>query len=47
MCLHPQVVYLIPEQTAQVARASLPHGNLCLRLSDELGSLYSDPMFVV
>jgi transposase len=45
MCLHPCVVYQVPDQTAQVAHAILPHGNLCLRLYDELGSIYSDPLF--
>ena len=45
MCLHPQGIYLIPEQTAQVARAILPDGNLCLRLYDELGTIYSDSLF--
>ena len=45
MCLQPQAVYLIPEQTAQVARAILPEGNLCLRLYDELGTIYADPQF--
>src|SRR4051812_24839627 len=44
MCLHPQAVYLIPEQTAQVARAILPDGNLCLRLYNELGTISPDPL---
>ncbi len=45
MCLHPCLVYLVPEQTAQVAQAILPQGNLCLRLYDELGTVYADPLF--
>src|SRR4051794_4598417 len=45
MCLHPQAIYLIPEQTAQIAHAILPDGNLCLRLYDELGTIYSDSLF--
>ncbi|WNZ44068.1 IS1182 family transposase [Leptolyngbya boryana CZ1] len=45
MTLHSQPVPPVPEQTAQVARAAFPKGNLYLRLRDELGSLYKDEMF--
>lgn len=45
MCLHPQGIYLVPEPIAQVAHAILPPGNLCLRLYDELGTIYSDHLF--
>lgn len=45
MTLHSQSVPPVPEQTAQVARAAFPKGNLYLRLRDELGSLYEDEMF--
>ena len=35
MSLQPQVVYLVPEETARVARAAFPKGHPCLRLRDE------------
>ena len=45
MTLHSQVVPPVPNQTAQVAHAAFPKGNLFLRLRDELGSIYEDEMF--
>jgi hypothetical protein len=45
MCLDPLVVHPIPEETEHVARAALPRGNLYTRLYDELGAIYSDPLF--
>lgn len=45
MTLHSHSVPPVPEQTAQVARAAFPKGNLYMRLRDELGSLYEDEMF--
>src|SRR5918997_1144528 len=45
MSLQPQVVYLIPEETARVARAAFPKGNVYLRMRDALGMLYDDPTF--
>lgn len=37
--------YPIPEETARVARAIFPTGNLVMRLSDELGMLFHDRDF--
>jgi len=45
MCLHALLVYQVPENTERVARAAFPKGNLCMRLYDELGAIYSDPLF--
>lgn len=45
MCLHPLIVYQIPEETERVARAAFPKGNLYMRLYEELGAIYSDPLF--
>ncbi len=45
MALRPQPIDPVPEETARVARAACPQGNLCLRLRDQLGVLYDDPMF--
>jgi transposase len=45
MSLHPQVVYLVPEETARVARAIFPRGNIYLRLYDALGTIVQDRDF--
>ncbi len=45
MCLQPLLFYQVPEETERVARAAFPKGNLCMRLYDELGAIYSDPLF--
>jgi transposase len=46
MTLHPQEIPSIPEETARVARAILPQGNRYLLLREELGTIYSDELFV-
>ena len=46
MSLKPQKLGAIPEETARVAKAACPKGNLCLTLRDELGTLFSDEQFV-
>lgn len=35
----------VPEETVRVARAAFPKGNPYLRLRDELGTIYTNPMF--
>ncbi len=45
MSLRPQVIYLVPEETARVARAAFPKGNLYLRMYDALGSIFADRQF--
>ncbi len=45
MSLHPQVLCPIPEETARVARAAYPKGNVYMRIRDELGTLYKDESF--
>ena len=35
----------VPEETAQVARAAFPKGNVCMRMRDEIGTLYEDTDF--
>ncbi len=42
MTLRPQAVYVVPEETARVARAAFPKGNAYLRMHDELGRLFAD-----
>lgn len=46
MSLLEQIVYVIPAETARVARAAFPKGNVYLKIADELGSLYQDREFL-
>ena len=45
MSLRPELDYAVPEQTARYARAAFPKGTLCLRLYDELGTVFRDEDF--
>ena len=45
MSLQPQLIGPVPEETARVAQAAFPKGNVYMRLRDELGSLYEDANF--
>ncbi|MBU7587267.1 MAG: transposase, partial [Nostoc sp. TH1S01] len=45
MTLHPLNQWEIPEQTAKIARASFPKGNMYMKMYDELGVLYADREF--
>src|SRR5260370_39828003 len=45
MSLKPEPIGPVPEETARIARAAFPKGNLYLRLRDELGPLYQDDLF--
>jgi transposase len=45
MSLHAQPFTAIPEETARVARAAFPQGNLYMRMRDEIGVLYEDEAF--
>lgn len=47
MTLHPKNQWEIPEQTAQIARASFPKGNMYMKMYDELGVLYADREFTI
>ena len=42
MSLQARERYPIPAETARVARAMFPKGNLVMRLSDELGMIFHD-----
>ncbi|GAC1384621.1 MAG: hypothetical protein NVSMB42_02960 [Herpetosiphon sp.] len=46
MSLDPQVCYLVPEETARVAKAAFPKGNVYMQMYDELGLLYDNHQFV-
>ncbi|HEY7419546.1 MAG TPA: IS1182 family transposase [Ktedonobacteraceae bacterium] len=45
MTLHPQHEFSIPEETARVARAVYPKGNLYMKMRDTLGTIYQDESF--
>src|SRR5690349_9230669 len=45
MSMHPQPIPTIPEETARVAHAVLPEGNVWLQMRDELGTLSEDQDF--
>jgi transposase len=45
MTLQPQNDFAIPEETARVARAAYPHGNVYMQLRDALGTVYQDQSF--
>jgi len=45
MSLKPEPIGPVPEETARIARAAFPKGNLYLHLRDELGTVYQDDLF--
>lgn len=45
MSLHPREFRDVPEETARVARAAFPKGNLYMQMHDELGVMYKDDDF--
>ena len=45
MSLKPQAVCPVPQETARVARAAYPKGNLYMQMRDVLGSIYTDEDF--
>jgi transposase len=45
MSLHPQPIGPVPEETARVAHAAFPGGNIYMALRDELGTVFRDEDF--
>jgi transposase len=45
MSLHPEPLAAVPEETAHVARAAFPQGNLYMRMRDEIGVIFADEAF--
>lgn len=45
MSMHPQPIGPVPEDTARVARAAFPKGNLYMQIRDVLGTIYDDEDF--
>lgn len=45
MTLQPQPILPVPEETARIAQAAFPKGNVYLQLREELGTIYEDAFF--
>ena len=45
MSLKPQAIGPVPDETARIARAAYPKGNIYLQLRDTLGTIYEDEQF--
>jgi len=45
MTLQPQYEFSIPEETARVARAAYPKGNIYMKMRDALGTIYHNESF--
>jgi transposase len=45
MTLHPQQEFSIPEETARVAHAAYPKGNVYMKMRDALGTIYQYKSF--
>jgi transposase len=46
MSLQPETIPAIPEETVRVARTIVPKGNRYMLLRDELGTIYTDELFL-
>ena len=45
MSLHPRPIFDVPEETARIAHAAFPKGNIYLRMRDRLGVFFTDKQF--
>ena len=45
MSLQPREIPPVPEETQRIARAAFPKGNVYVRLRDEIGTIFDDPLF--
>jgi transposase len=45
MSLKPEGINPVPEETARIAHAAYPKGNVFMRMRDELGTIYQDESF--
>ena len=45
MCLRAPLVYVVPEQTARIAKAAFPKGNPYMLIRDTLGPIFTNPDF--
>jgi transposase len=45
MSLHSTPLPPVPDETARIARAAVPHGNTFMQMRDALGAIYRDEQF--
>ena len=45
MSFQPDLVWAVPERTAEVAHAAFPQGNRYMQMRDTLGTLYTKAQF--
>lgn len=45
MCLQIKAVSAVPELTERIAQAAFPKGNFCLKMRQEMGTLFTDEDF--
>lgn len=45
MSMKPTIVYIVPEETAKVAKAVFRKGNIYMKIYEELGNIYKDEEF--
>ncbi len=45
MTLHPTPMSPVPDETARIARAAVPKGNIYVQMRDVLGAIYTDEQF--
>lgn len=45
MSLHPQPMPDVPEETARIAHAAFPKGNIYIRMRDKVGVFFTDEQF--
>jgi hypothetical protein len=45
MSLKPEPIPPVPEETARIARAAFPRGNVVIQMRDALGTIYTDDLF--
>lgn len=45
MTLHPRPIFEVPEETARIAQAAFPKGNIYLRIRERVGVFFTDEQF--
>lgn len=46
MSLHPRPIFEVPEETARIAQAAFPKGNIYLRIREQIGVFFTDEQFL-